>query len=375
MKKINRIDFIKRLGLLASLAVATPVALFIKNEETLSSETKSEKLELPQYNSNHLPRIADDQYFVDHKKTDLLDGEMDTIRPITPDARLEPLLPSETTIYSDSPNGVQQELDSSGINSTLVAAEQILPISYEYIIRAGDNLTAISKEANIDLDYIIWNNVGVSTPDRIYPGVLLRIPSVPGIIHAVRYGENLTEIAAQYGASMVDIVNFKGNQIESPDNIPVGKEILVPGGRKSINITAWDGSLTTLDWNWPVTSRNITSKMDWRHPLGIDIGTQNWDEVYAARDGIVAFAGGDPRYSYGYYIIIDHGYGYESLYAHLAINSRGYAAFNVRVGEQVSAGDLIAWIGMTGRSTGPHIHFEISRYNNRTDPLGVLPEN
>ena len=98
---------------------------------------------------------------------------------------------------------------------------------------------------------------------------------------------------------MVDIINFKGNQIESPDNIPVGKEILVPGGRKSINITAWDGSLTTLDWNWPVTSRYITSKMDWRHPLGIDIGTQNWDEVYAARDGIVAFAGGDPGTGHG----------------------------------------------------------------------------
>ena len=268
---------------------------------------------------------------------------------------------------------MQQELDSSGINSASVATEQILPISYEYIIRPGDNLTAISKEANIDLDYIIWNNVGVSTPDRIYPGVLLRIPSVPGIIHAVRYGENLTEIAERYGSPMADIINFKGNQIESPDNIPVGKEILVPGGRKSINVTAWDGSLTTLDWNWPVTSRYITSKMDWRHPLGIDIGTQNWDEVYAARDGIIAFAGGDARYSYGYYIIVDHGYGYESLYAHLARNSRGYAAFNVRVGERVSAGDLIAWIGMTGRTTGPHIHFEISRYNNRTDPLGVLP--
>jgi len=375
MKKIKRVDFIKRLGLLVSLAVATPVALFIKNEETLSSKTKSKELELPQYTGGHLPRIADNKYFMDQEISPPTNEKDVNLTTTTQGASLEPLRPSETTIYSDSPDGLQQELDSSGINSTSVAAEQILPISYEYIIRPGDNLTAISKAVNIDLDYIIWNNVGVSTPDRIYPGVLLRIPTVPGIIHAVRYGENLTEIAAQYGASMVDIVNFKGNQIDSPDNIPVGKEILVPGGRKSINITAWDGSLTTLDWNWPVTSRYITSEMDWRHPLGIDIGTQNWDEVYAARDGIIAFAGGDARYSYGYYIIVDHGYGYESLYAHLARNSRGYAAFNVQVGEHVSAGDLIAWIGMTGRTTGPHIHFEISRYNNRTDPLGVLPDN
>ncbi|MDG1839343.1 MAG: peptidoglycan DD-metalloendopeptidase family protein [Dehalococcoidia bacterium] len=374
MKKIKRIEFIKRLGLFASLAMAAPVALFIRNEETPSPETKTNQFKIPKYTQSHLPRVADNQYFIDRRNR-LSKDEKDGNVTATEEASLESLRPRETTIYSDSPDGVQQELDSSGINSTSVASEQILPISYEYIIRPGDNLTAISKAANIDLDYIIWNNVGVSTPDRIYPGVLLRIPTVPGIIHAVRYGENLTEIAEQYGSPMVDIINFKGNQIESPDNIPVGKEIQVPGGRKSINITAWDGSLTTLDWNWPVTSRYITSKMDWRHPLGIDIGTQNWDEVYSARDGIVAFAGGDARYSYGYYIIVDHGYGYESLYAHLARNSRGYAAFNVRVGERVSAGDLIAWIGMTGRTTGPHIHFEISRYNNRTDPLGVLPNN
>jgi len=374
MKKIKRIEFIKRLGLFASLAMAAPVALFIRNEETPSPETKTKQVKIPKYTHSHLPRVANNQYFID-RQNELSKDEKEGNVTATEEASLESLRPRETTIYSDSPDGVQQELDSSGINSTSVASEQILPISYEYIIRPGDNLTAISKAANIDLDYIIWNNVGVSTPDRIYPGVLLRIPTVPGIIHAVRYGENLTEIAEQYGSPMVDIINFKGNQIESPDNIPVGKEILVPGGRKSINITAWDGSLTTLDWNWPVTSRYITSKMDWRHPLGIDIGTQNWDEVYSARDGIVAFAGGDARYSYGYYIIVDHGYGYESLYAHLARNSRGYAAFNVRVGERVSAGDLIAWIGMTGRTTGPHIHFEISRYNNRTDPLGVLPNN
>ena len=374
MKKIKRIEFIKRLGLFASLAMAAPVALFIRNEETPSPETKTKQFKIPKYTQSHLPRVADNQYFIDRQNGPSKD-EKDGNVTATEEASLESLRPRETTIYSDSPDGVQQELDSSDINSASVASEQILPISYEYIIRPGDNLTAISKAANIDLDYIIWNNVGVSTPDRIYPGVLLRIPTVPGIIHAVRYGENLTEIAEQYGSPMVDIINFKGNQIESPDNIPVGKEILVPGGRKSINITAWDGSLTTLDWNWPVTSRYITSKMDWRHPLGIDIGTQNWDEVYSARDGIVAFAGGDARYSYGYYIIVDHGYGYESLYAHLARNSRGYAAFNVRVGERVSAGDLIAWIGMTGRTTGPHIHFEISRYNNRTDPLGVLPNN
>jgi len=374
MKKIKRIEFIKRLGLFASLAMAAPVALFIRNEETPSPETKTKQFKIPKYTQSHLPRVADNQYFID-RQNGLSKDEKDGNVTATEEASLESLRPRETTIYSDSPDGVQQELDSSDINSASVASEQILPISYEYIIRPGDNLTAISKAANIDLDYIIWNNVGVSTPDRIYPGVLLRIPTVPGIIHAVRYGENLTEIAEQYGSPMVDIINFKGNQIESPDNIPVGKEILVPGGRKSINITAWDGSLTTLDWNWPVTSRYITSKMDWRHPLGIDIGTQNWDEVYSARDGIVAFAGGDARYSYGYYIIVDHGYGYESLYAHLARNSRGYAAFNVRVGERVSAGDLIAWIGMTGRTTGPHIHFEISRYNNRTDPLGVLPNN
>ena len=172
MKKIKRVDFIKRLGLLVSLAVATPIALFIKNEETLSSETKSNELELPQYTGSHLPRIADNKYFMDQEINPPKNEKDVNVTTTTQGASLEPLRPSETTIYSDSPDGVQQELDSSGMNSTSVAAEQILPISYEYIIQPGDNLTAISKTTNIDLDYIIWNNVGVNPPDRIYPGAV-----------------------------------------------------------------------------------------------------------------------------------------------------------------------------------------------------------
>ena len=67
MKKIKRIDFIKRLGLFASLAMATPVALFIRNEETQSSETESKQFEIPQYAESHLPRVADNQYFLDRQ--------------------------------------------------------------------------------------------------------------------------------------------------------------------------------------------------------------------------------------------------------------------------------------------------------------------
>ncbi|MCT4564192.1 MAG: M23 family metallopeptidase [Maledivibacter sp.] len=126
--------------------------------------------------------------------------------------------------------------------------------------------------------------------------------------------------------------------------------------------------------SWPVIGK-ITSKFGYRiHPIsnrrqfhkGLDIANKSGSNITAAASGIVTYSGWNG--GYGKVIIVSHGYGYKSVYAHNKNNL-------VNVGDRVKKGQVIAELGSTGRSTGPHVHFEV-RYNGKQiDPLGVLKNN
>jgi murein DD-endopeptidase MepM/ murein hydrolase activator NlpD len=122
---------------------------------------------------------------------------------------------------------------------------------------------------------------------------------------------------------------------------------------------------------WPVSGR-ITSKFAYRiHPIsgkrqfhdGLDIANDSGTKIVAAGSGIVTYSGWNG--GYGRVIIISHGYGYKSVYAHNRKNL-------VAVGERVKKGQVIAELGNTGRSTGPHLHFEVYYKGNKIDPLKIL---
>lgn len=121
---------------------------------------------------------------------------------------------------------------------------------------------------------------------------------------------------------------------------------------------------------WPAQYKGkITSKFGWRvHPIlqtskyhsGIDIGGLGYGaEIYAADTGTVVTC--QKSDSYGNYVVINHGNGYTTLYAHMQ-------SANVKVGDVVQKGDLIGWVGSTGLSNGPHLHFEILLNGSRIDP-------
>lgn len=125
---------------------------------------------------------------------------------------------------------------------------------------------------------------------------------------------------------------------------------------------------------WPTWGR-ITSRFGWRrHPItrasdfhtGIDIAGNNMygRSVYATGNGRVRFAG--YRRSYGHLIIIEHGYGFSTYYAHLS-------RIRVSVGQMVEKGQLIGNVGNSGDSTGPHLHYEVRKWGEPVNPVNYLP--
>jgi murein DD-endopeptidase MepM/ murein hydrolase activator NlpD len=249
-------------------------------------------------------------------------------------------------------------------------------------------VSGIAARFGVASEDIIANNMGViSDQSMLVVGASLQIPAVPGVLHNISVGETLTDIAAAYGATLDDILDFPGNQISDPSNVPVGAQILVVNGHLSAppaeaateeEATAEATPEPTEEptpvptpppppppmFIWPVVG-NITSYFGPSHPLGIDISIA-YAPVAASAAGKVVFVGGNPCCSYGYYIDIQHADGYMTRYGHLS-------KFLVTLGQQVAQGDTIAISGNTGYSTGAHVHFEIRRYGVVQNPLALLP--
>jgi murein DD-endopeptidase MepM/ murein hydrolase activator NlpD len=97
---------------------------------------------------------------------------------------------------------------------------------------------------------------------------------------------------------------------------------------------------------------------------GIDFTAPRGTEIFATGDGVVATLDRDNR-GYGHHIIINHGFGYETLYAHLS-------KFNVRAGQKVKRGDVIGYVGSTGTSTAPHLHYEVIKNGEKINPINFF---
>ena len=117
---------------------------------------------------------------------------------------------------------------------------------------------------------------------------------------------------------------------------------------------------------WPVVGI-VSSKFGWRRRrfhAGIDIAADYGTPIVATAPGKVIYAG--YKRGYGYMVVIYHGYGYTTVYAHMS-------GINVRKGDLVDRGTVIGFVGATGRATGPHLHYEVLKYGVRQDPIIYLP--
>jgi murein DD-endopeptidase MepM/ murein hydrolase activator NlpD len=246
------------------------------------------------------------------------------------------------------------------------------PRYVKYAVRPGDTVSSIARRFAIDSDYIVWNNADVSNdPDSLEVGQELQIPTLEGMIHSVEDGDTLSSIIRRYDGDLSATLAFRANNINDPNVVPEGQLLLVIGGRNIPPPAPTFRPSDSVDfggnWVWPTAARTLTSWFGVAgHNLGIDVAAMYGSQVVAVETGRVTFVGGDPCCSYGYHVIVDHGNNFKSVYAHLS-------RFNVELGDQVVAGQQIGQIGTTGRSTGPHLHFEIRRNGIHQNPLNFLP--
>jgi murein DD-endopeptidase MepM/ murein hydrolase activator NlpD len=257
-----------------------------------------------------------------------------------------------------------------------------------YTVREGDTASAIAARNGIDLQYLLWANSDLRDGEFLVVGQTLIIPSGNGILHHVRYGETLSDVAARYGVSVDTILAWVGNGITSADNVLEDQTVFVPGGVQPSPVAQptaaptdapvavvsdpapaapVPASASSTGLIWPVAGP-ISSYMDASHPLGIDIDLYNNPNgaIVAATSGTVTFAGGDPCCSYGLYVVIVSPDGIETLYAHLS-------SISVSAGQTVNQGDVLGYAGCTGYCTGNHLHFEVIDNGVRVDPLAYLP--
>ncbi len=246
----------------------------------------------------------------------------------------------------------------------------------EYEVQPGDTVSGIAAKFDIDSDTIRWENNLTSVND-ITPGQKLRILPVTGVSHKVARGETIYSIAKKYSTDAQAIVDFPFNTFADNETfaLEVGQTLIVPDGKQP-NQVLWSPSLAvsrqtpdagvvsgTGQFVWP-NSGMITQRFTWYH-AGIDIANSGFPPVLAADSGRVILAGWPDNSGYGNRIILDHGNGFQTLYGHL---SKIY----VVVGQTVNRGDIIGQEGSTGRSTGPHLHFEIRRGGVAVNPLQYL---
>ena len=133
------------------------------------------------------------------------------------------------------------------------------------------------------------------------------------------------------------------------------------------------GGVPLGTWTWPVVGRMTTPYGGCTAAMcphwGIDIAAQPGTPVLAAADGVVAVTGWDPD-GYGHYVVLDHGGGWQTLYAHL--QSATTSGYGMALGMAVRQGDAIGGLGSSGASTGPHLHFEVRRDGAYIDPTRIL---
>ena len=317
------------------------------------------------------------------------------------------LAENQLLFIPNDPGKVEETLEEVRTRQLRVATIQeqgkVEPIvTKNYVVTQGDSLWSIANSQNIELDTLVGSNT-FKTSARLRPGAILRIPNQDGIFYVMKKGEDIEAVSKRYGVSMNKIRQV--NTTQNVDALRAGDEIFLPDAKLEGVIEHKDVKLAEVKksapaktqkapaktpakaekpsggevavrrakggFRWPVMGR-INSPFGWRtHPItrrkdfhtGIDIKADRNDPIKAAGSGRIVYSGW--MGGYGKVLVIEHSNGQSTLYAHCSTLLAGKGA-------SVSSGQLVARVGTTGRSTGPHLHFEVRNGNSPVNPIKYL---
>lgn len=254
----------------------------------------------------------------------------------------------------------------------------------DYEVQAGETVSTIAARFNVSVSTILWEN-NLNAYSLIRPGDKLAILPVSGITYEVARGETIGAIANKYQVEEKEIIKI--NRINDSGKLMAGQKLIIPGARKDFyaqkEVKRYSGIDAIKDigesiehlvkspsakpvagnkMNWPTVGYRITQYYTWKHHA-VDIANKIGTPIYAADAGVIEYAGWGK--GYGNQIVIDHGGGKKTRYAH-------QSKFYVKKGDFVDKGQAIGAMGSTGWSTGPHLHFEVMINGVKYNPLNYI---
>lgn len=250
-----------------------------------------------------------------------------------------------------------------------------------HLVESGETLSQIAERYNLRVETILWAN-DLTADAKLSPGQELAILPLDGVRHKVKKGETIYSIGKKYGLEESQtqmVVDYPFNEFLNDETfeLVVGQWLMVPEGvmpKATMVATAPVTSKLTFtpdagvinaagSFVWPAAGQ-ISQGYRFYHKA-IDIANRGGGPILASDAGVVTIAGWPDNSGYGNRVMIDHGNGFATLYAHLS-------AIQVRAGQRVNRGDVIGQMGSTGRSTGVHLHFEIRQGGALLNPQSFL---
>ncbi|MDR2181183.1 MAG: M23 family metallopeptidase [Treponema sp.] len=233
-----------------------------------------------------------------------------------------------------------------------------------YTMKKGDVVSEVSRQFGLNDGTLISLN-GIKNTRNVSIGQVLKIPNQDGIIYTVKKGDTIASVAAKH---KIEVEAIKVVNELFSDQINPNTTLFLPGAvMPRVEEQEINGDL----FIWPVRGR-LTSFYGYRRSpftggrsfhAGIDIAAFQGTPIKAAMAGRVLSVGWDN--TYGNFIVVTHQGGYRTLYGHMSKTAAQNGAY-------VNVGDVIGYVGSTGQSTGPHLHFTVYKDGATVNPRPLL---
>jgi len=259
-------------------------------------------------------------------------------------------------------------LDGNGNASSVSESLFKKPVTFRsYEVKSGDTISGITRKFGLtNLSTIIAVN-GIDNVRALYAGQKIRVPSIDGLVYAVKSGNSLAGISVKYNIPLEDLLDV--NDLSS-QTLKIGQQLFIPGAK--MDSSKLHEALGDMFKKPIFSSYRLSSPFGWRPDpftgvrtfhTGIDMACPEGTPIHASMSGKVLTAGWSNVF--GNYVIINHENGYQTLYGHMS-------KIIAKKGQRINQGTLIGLVGTTGYSTGPHLHFTVYKHGRLIDPSTVL---